>query len=124
MTMTTDRNDPDDLLDGLFADARATAPKLSDDLRARIMADADAVLVPVKLPRARRSIWTQVGFWLPTSLASGLTAAVAGFWLGAVATPLPVAALDVPIWVDDALAYFDTVTLPLLGVDDPYLAGF
>ncbi len=125
MTMTTDRNTPDDLLDGLFADARATAPALPDDLRARILADADSVLAPVApAPRPGFSWRAALGGWLPQSVAGGLTAAAAGFWFGVVATPLPVAALDMPVWVEGALDYIDIVTLPLLGMDDTYLAGF
>jgi hypothetical protein len=125
MTMTTERNTQDDLLDGLFADSRATAPVLPDDLRARILADAESVLAPLApRPRPAVSLRSLFSGWLPTSLAGGLTAAAAGFWLGVVATPLPLAALDMPIWVEGALDYIDTVTLPLLGTDDPFLAGY
>jgi hypothetical protein len=124
MTMTTDRDTPDPLLDALFAEARATAPALPDDLRARILADADKMLAPVVPSRPRFSLRSFLSGWLPTSVAGGVTAAAAGFWIGVMATPMPVAALDMPIWVEGALDYFDTVTLPLLGMDDTYLAGF
>lgn len=124
MTTTTDRDTPDPLLDALFAEVRATPPTLPDDLRARILADADAVLVPVAAPRPRFSLRAFLTGWVPSSLAGGLTAAAAGFWIGVMATPVPVAALDIPVWVDGALGYFDTVTLPLFGMDDPYLAGY
>jgi hypothetical protein len=124
MTMTTDRDAPDADLDALFAQARSNAPAMPDDLRARILADAETVLAPLAVPRQRFSVWRLLGGWLPPSLAGGLTAAATGFWFGVMATPMPVAALDVPVWVDGALGYFDTVTLPLVGLDDPYLAGF
>lgn len=124
MTMTTDRNDPDASLDALFADARAAAPVLSDDLRARILSDAAAVLAPAASQRKGFSLRALMAGWVPPSLAGGLTAAAAGFWIGMVATPMPVAALDLPIWVDGALDYIDIVTLPFIGLDETSLAGF
>ena len=125
MTTTDPKTPGHDPLDDFFAAARATAPALGDDLRARILADADAVLTTARAPAPapRPSLWARVGGWVSGSVAGGLTAAAAGFWFG-VATPLPVAALDLPVWVDGALGVFDTVTGPLLGVDDAYLAGF
>ncbi|WFE74597.1 hypothetical protein [Roseinatronobacter sp. S2] len=61
--------------------------------------------------------------WAAPSLAGGLTAAAAGFWFGVVA-PMPVAALDAPLWLQDALGYFDAISTPIVGLDDPLLWGF
>jgi hypothetical protein len=114
--------DPDADLDSFLHAARATAPDLPDALRARILADADAQLAH----RPARSGWTlrrALGGWLPPSLAGGVTAALGGFWIGA-ASSLPVAALDVPLWLDQTLIYIDLVTVPLLDVTGLNLTGF
>lgn len=88
----TDDNTPDEMdLEAFFEAGRAAAPVPSQDLLARIMADADAALVapaPLARPAKRPSIWAiftaAVGGW--PSLAGMATAAVAGVWLG-VAQP-------------------------------------
>ncbi|MFN4056722.1 MAG: hypothetical protein ACK4HW_00880 [Roseinatronobacter sp.] len=108
-------------LDLFLAAARDAGPVLSDDLRAHILADADAALAPA--PQKRAGLSRFLRSWLPPSLAGGVTAAFGGFWIGA-ATSLPVAALDVPVWLDQTMIYFDMVAMPLLGVTDLSLAGF
>lgn len=124
MTQMTDPKDNDSFLDDFLADARANAPVLSDDLRARILADADASLRPRSQPApTRRSLWDRVGGWLPTSVAGGVTASLLGFWFG-VATPMPLAALEVPVWADGVLVHFDTLAWPIVDLADTYLAGF
>lgn len=112
-------------LDLFLAAARDTGPVLSDDLRARILADAAAELQPKTqvLAAERPKLRALFRGWLPPSLAGGLTAAFGGFWIGA-ASSLPVAALDVPLWLDQTMIYFDMFTVPLLGVSDLSLTGF
>lgn len=77
----------DDGLEAFFAAARADAPTPSDDLVARILADADAVHpAPVALaPRrsaspAWRDVLRGIGGW--PALAGLATATVAGLWIG------------------------------------------
>lgn len=118
--MTKPTNDPD--LDLFFTAARDTGPSLPDELRTRILADADAALRTSVAPRPRLRLARLLRGWLPPSLAGGLTAAIGGFWIGA-ASSLPVAALDVPDWLDQTLIYVDMVTVPLLGVTDLTLGG-
>jgi hypothetical protein len=112
-------------LDLFLSAARDAAPVLSDDLRARILADAQAVprSVPRSAPRKAGLLARMARSWLPPSLAGGVTAALGGFWIGA-ASSLPVAALDVPVWLDQTMIYFDMVAVPLLGATDLPLAGF
>ena len=80
-----------DMLDDLFAQARADTPGPSDDLMARVLADADAVqdgfAAPIPAPE-QKGLWARmvetVGGW---PAVSGLAAAtVAGVWIG-VAPP-------------------------------------
>lgn len=107
-----DRKSDDDLLDDLFAEAR-TDPRLtvSDDLMARVLADAEA-LQPQPEPMPRLSVSPQASFWsvLLSALggwrgAGGLAfATMAGLWVGINATTL----------APDAAA--------LLGDDSYYLA--
>ncbi len=86
MTMT---NPNENMLDDLFAQARATAPAPSDDLMARVLADADAML-----PGQPAAVAPQMGLWARLldmiggwPSVSGLAAAtVAGVWVG-VAPP-------------------------------------
>lgn len=130
MKMNTDKHQNTGIepLDVFFDAARAQAPELSQDLRARILADADSAVSAASAPvpqnptlRQRVGVW--LNGWAAPSLAGGLTAAVAGFWFGVV-TPMPVAALDAPLWLQDALGYFDAISTPLVGLDDPLLWGF
>lgn len=123
MKMTSEDFDrrENDLLAAYLDAARANAPQLSSELRSRIIADATPVAtaaVPDGLGRLRG--WF-AGWALP-GLAGGLTAAAAGLWVG-LFLPMPVMALDVPLWMQDALSYVDMIALPLIGLDDPLLIG-
>ncbi len=76
----------DKQLEALFAAARAQTPPASPELLARIMADADAELVPPVPARiARRpglwaGIFAGIGGW--PALAGMTTATMAGIWIG------------------------------------------
>ncbi len=83
--MTDKRPLDDSELDGLFAAAKADAPTPSDDLIARIMADAEAQAAgpaPVSAPKLRRlaALLAAIGGW--PSAAGLATAAVAGLAIG------------------------------------------
>ena len=88
--MMTDPND--DMLDDLFAEARAVTPTPSQALVARVLADADvarqAEPVPVVAqPGLIARIFDMIGGW---PAVSGLAAAtIAGVWVG-VAPPASV----------------------------------
>ena len=101
--------------------ARAEAPGLRADLRARILADAQATQVAVQArPRWKGWFSGLTGHWALPGAAGGVTATVAGFWLG-VSAPLP---MESPLWMYAALEYLDVVAVPLLGVVDPLAMGF
>ncbi|MGY6704182.1 hypothetical protein [Roseinatronobacter sp.] len=128
--MSTDKHLKTDAdpLDAFFDAARDQAPDLSPDLRARILADAAGAMHKAASPApsglaVRHRVVDWLRGWAAPSLAGGITAAAAGFWFG-VAAPLPVAALDAPLWLQDALFYFDVISTPLVGLDDPLLWGF
>lgn len=126
MTTDTDKNTGPDPLDLFFDAARDEATAVSPQLRARILADASSVQASANRPQhaspwQRLRIW--FGGWTAPSLAGGLTAAAAGFWFG-VAAPMPVAALDAPVWLQDTLVYLDAISTPIIGLDDPLLLGF
>ncbi|WP_245882720.1 hypothetical protein [Yoonia sediminilitoris] len=78
----------DDVLDDLFAQARATPPQVGADLMGRVLADADqtqAQAGPQAAPIARQGylvrIMESLGGW---SAVGGLTAAtLIGVWIGA-----------------------------------------
>ena len=79
----------DDGLEDFFKAARAEAPQPSDDLMARIMADAQAHLpapAPIATPRKPvrqgllAGLLAAMGGW--PSVATMATATVAGIWLG------------------------------------------
>lgn len=126
--MTTERPDhnADDLLESCFADARAQAPQLGPDLRARILADAAAIqaqAATVTPSPQRRSLRQTLADWLTPALAGGTVAALAGFGVG-IWLPMPVVALDVPLWLDTPLAYLDLISLQIMGLDDPLWMEF
>ncbi|MCG3268987.1 hypothetical protein [Yoonia sp. I 8.24] len=79
--MMTDRND--DILEDIFAQARAVAPTPSDDLIARVMAGVPVPQVASQ-PAPRRSLGQQVldilGGW--TAVSGLVTATCAGVWIG------------------------------------------
>ncbi|MDD7969577.1 hypothetical protein [Roseinatronobacter alkalisoli] len=117
-----------DPLDAFFAAARDQAPGLSPDLRARILTDAANTLEDMNRPAQPRPAFPGrlrgwFSGWAAPSLAGGLAAAAAGFWFG-IAAPMPVSALDAPLWLHDALTYLDAISTPLVGLDDPLLLGF
>ena len=90
MTMT---NPNDDMLDDIFAQARATDVTPSDDLMARVLGDAADVqaeiVAPVLVPQ--EGLWTRmldtIGGW--PAVSSLAAATVAGVWIG-VAPPATV----------------------------------
>jgi hypothetical protein len=108
----TQINETEMMLDGLFAQARGADQALSpsSDLLARVMADAEAMLVvPVaaELPSERRSIWAGFLEFIGGRRAFGglVTAGLAGIWLGVsggaqVATYLGVSDVSVVESVD------------------------
>ena len=117
------QSDADTLAHFLDA-ARDTTPDLSEGLRARILADADACLVPRPHAKQRLMPWRNwFAGWAVPGLAGGAAIAVAGFWIG-VTMPLPVLALDAPEWMESALSYMDLIALQLIGLDDPLLMEF
>lgn len=124
----SDRTDPKpdnpleaDPLAAFFDAARAEAPAVSPGLRRRIL--EDAVAASRKTTRSRPTLsgrWF-AGWALP-GLAGGVSAGLAGLWLGFF-TPLPLMALDVPEWMHEALLHVDAIALPLIWPDDPLLLG-
>ncbi len=82
--MMTDPND--DMLDDIFAEARAVAPTPSDDLMARVLPDATSPQ-PVSAPPRRMRLWEMIGGW--PALGALVTATVAGVWVG-IAPPATV----------------------------------
>lgn len=89
----------DQALEDLFSAAQSTAP-VSEGLRARILADADAVLEAETKPAAAAAssswwsnLWQELGGW---PAAAGLaTATVAGIWIGGVQPDLPSTLLSI-----------------------------
>jgi len=87
-------NPNDKILDDLFAQGRATSAQPSDDLVARVLADADAVQAgagPAQAVQPKQNLWMRMtdalGGW---PAVSGLAAAtLAGVWIG-VAPPAAV----------------------------------
>lgn len=87
MSMTESHDHSD--LDALFALGRSGGAEPSVDLMARVMADADAVLLHHAVPvaralKARPPVWSQLvqalGGW--GGIGGLLTASFAGLWLG------------------------------------------
>jgi len=111
-------NPNDDMLDDLFAQAREVKPVPSDDLMARVLADADSMLPSSGvMSAAQTSLWARImdaiGGW---PAVSGLAAAtVAGVWVG-VAPPAS---------VEDLTASFigDEVSISLFSTDLMFDAG-
>lgn len=108
MTMT---NPNDDMLDEFFAQARETTSAPSDDLTARVLADAAAVQ-----PATPATEMAQYGFWARAldmiggwPAVSGLAAAtVAGIWVG-VAPPSSVEDLTATLIGDEvSISLFST----------------
>jgi hypothetical protein len=82
----TDPNE--DMLDDLFAQARQVKAPVSDDLMARVLADAVPERRPVATPpTALASVLDTIGGWF--TLGGLATATLAGLWIG-VAPPAAV----------------------------------
>lgn len=103
----------DDMIDALFADARAQSPAVPDDLMARVLADAAAAgpaLVGVEKRRLWASILDMIGGW--PSVGGLAMAGVAGIWVG-VAPPT-----SVSTWTADLIG--SPVSIDLLGDGSDY----
>lgn len=107
----------DDDLSPFFAAGQA-AP-LSDGLRARILADAQASL-PRPIPAWPVRLRDWAGGWAVPSVAGGVGATLAGVYLGLV---MPLSVYDAPVWMDGALGVLEAVTAPIVGVGDPLELG-
>jgi len=134
MMMTSDKKDisaqgsgpppENDLLAQFFDAARDTKPEFGTELRARILADADACLTPAPRRKQRFAPWRNwFSGWAAPGLAGGAAVAVAGFWIG-VSLPMPGLALDAPEWMQGALGTIDLIAMQLIGLDDPLLLEF
>lgn len=103
----------DDVLEALFAEARATPPKVPQALLARVMADAEHARVA---PRAGFQGW-----WRALGGAPGLgglvTATCVGFWLG-VAPPAGLPDLGNQILGQDSLSEDITADISGFGWDE------
>ena len=107
---------PDDFVDDLLGHAAGVKPGVTDDLMARVMADA-VMLAPVATPQvARVSVWTQlrefIGGW--PAIGGLAMAGVTGVWIG-FAPPSPLSDFAAPF-------LGDTVSVDLL--DDTFAQGF
>ena len=124
MKMRTDQPEhgADDALAQAFADARNHAPQLRSTLRGQIVEQALAASVPA--PRAMRPNWHRwFSGWAMPGLAGGALATLAGVWIGA-SVPIPMAAFDMPLWLDTPLGIIENVAIHLIGVDDPLWQEF
>ena len=115
MTMT---NPNEDMLEDIFAKARAATPAPADDLMKRVLADADALQPrPSAASVPAMGIWSRmldaIGGW---PAAGGLVAAtVAGIWVG-IAPPASVEDLT-------ATMIGDEVSISLFPTDLMFDAG-
>jgi len=106
-------NSDDQMLDDLFALAQANAAVPSDDLMARILADADAVQAAT--PEPKQSLWRGlfdiIGGW--PSVGGLAMAGVTGVWFG-IAPPATLSILAADLigtnvtvdLLDDSSSYF------------------
>lgn len=116
-TMITDQE-----LEQFFEAGRAGAPVPSDDLMARVLADAAALqarpapVVP-PVPRAGwvQRVLTQLGGW--PAVAGLATATMAGVWIG-YAAPAGLDSLTASVWPGSADSGYDVVDMI------PSLSGF
>ncbi|WP_458791286.1 hypothetical protein [Yoonia sp. MH D7] len=105
----------DEFLDDLFAVAQTRSPKVSDDLLARVLADAaSAQHVPVLAPKQSfiAGFLDLIGGW--PSVGGLAMAGVAGLWFG-VSPPAAVST-----WTADLFG--TAVTVDLLGDTSEYFA--
>jgi len=112
--MMTERDE--EMLDDIFAQARAVAPEPSDDLIARVMAGA-AVPQAASQPAPRRSLGQQMldllGGW--ASVGGLVTVTCAGVWIG-VAPPSAVQ--------DYTATYFgDEISVSIFSEDAIFATG-
>lgn len=126
--MTNER--PDDTqteaLARFFEDARAHAPVLRPELRRSIQQQAIQPRQPARpAPKASRiSRWWQWRTaWSLPGLAAGALGALGAFWIG-VSLPMPVLAIDLPVWLEAPMTYVDLLSVHLIGLDDPLLLEF
>ena len=82
MTMT---NRPDDMLDDLFAQARAQTHAPDDALIARVLADAVQPVPPARVPLLVQ-LRDMIGGW--PAFGSLAAATIAGIWIGIAPPPL------------------------------------
>ncbi|WP_373636722.1 hypothetical protein [Yoonia sp. BS5-3] len=111
MMMTDPKND---MLDDLFAEARAIAPEPSDGLMARVLADAAGAQVAAPMPApvpAKSGLFAGlldlVGGW--PSVGGLVAATITGVWVG----------IAPPASIEDftATAFGDTVTIGVFADD-------
>lgn len=103
-----------DMIDGLFLEVRAQSPAVTDDLMARVLADAADLLV-LPIVTSKRNHWFTfmelIGGW--PSMGGLAIACVTGIWIG-VEPPASVVTLTAdligsPIFIDllsDTSDYF------------------
>lgn len=128
MKMTTERPDHDqtEALARFFEDARAHAPALRPELRRTIQQQAVLSALPARNPpKATAAPWWPRwrAAWSLPGLAAGALGALGAFWIG-VSLPMPVLAIDLPVWLEAPLTYVDLISLHLIGLDDPLLLEF
>lgn len=106
----------DDMLDDIFAQARAQAPQPGDALMARVLEGAVPPASPAHCPR-RQGLWARLsdslGGW--PALGGLAAATVAGVWIG-IAPPDSVENLA-------ASVIGDAVTVPLFSADAMFDVG-
>lgn len=110
---------PDDDL-SLFLEA-GKQQELPDTLRTRILTDAEKCLPKPTASGWRIALRDWARGWAMPSVAGGVGATLAGLYLGLV---MPLSMYDAPVWMDSALGVFETVTAPIVGVQDPLELGF
>ena len=125
--MTKNQNDMADL-DGLFAAARAQVPGPSDDLMARVLADAQAEQATLAVTAARPTVrpagrfeqmFRVLGGW--PAMGGLATASVVGLWLG-INPPVPLQAVSGGYLSPDVTAFMiDTSAEIALGFDEEAL---
>lgn len=105
-----------DMIETLFAESRAQAPTVSDDLLARVLADAAQMQPrPVPAPTLWAAMLDLIGGW--PSVGGLAVVGVAGIWVG-FAPPT-----SVSTWTEDLIG--TPVSIDLLGDGTDYFAeGF
>lgn len=105
----------DEMIDAMFSEARAQSPAVSDDLIARVLADAAAAR-PDRVVAQKQGVWVSIldliGGW--PSVGGLAMAGVAGIWVG-VAPPTSVSS-----WTADLIG--SPVSIDLLGDNNDYFS--